>query len=347
MYGPVVPLLFSTITKSYNEEIEKAISLDDQDKRLAVITDYIQQYARLRPFKHHNGDVFGLLLNYLLMKNGFCPITFKLTILDALSIQDLLTTIKNNIQEAHTLVLLSNSFRTPLLPSKNTTENELIKIWSKNYGVSLIEVILNAITFFQGHFQSSLIQRLPPELVHKIADYYLQSITCYIPYIKNERIIALISKRLDAIYEKRNQLVNNPENAVGLPNNPFPATKSPFVLASHNLFKNSSPKSIQEIILKSTIDGLLSDQNPSEKAVKQFKFLDGKMTIYFHTPEKSKLFFTLYSKEYSLKLSNKIIAFNDPKQTLKFIEECKADPSSLFLSINSIKPSPSPISSIQ
>lgn len=84
------------ITANYNQSIAKAMT---DDEKLTVIVDHIQQYERLHPFMDGNGRTFvNLLLNYLLMKNGFPPATFyEPNLFDVYSVDDLVTVIKNGI----------------------------------------------------------------------------------------------------------------------------------------------------------------------------------------------------------------------------------------------------------
>lgn len=66
----VVAQLIAKACSKYNRSIKEAIS---DEQKLVVITKYIQKVERIHPFPDVNGRVTTLLLQRLLVQNGFLP----------------------------------------------------------------------------------------------------------------------------------------------------------------------------------------------------------------------------------------------------------------------------------
>src|SRR4029077_16513214 len=81
----------------YNKAI---VACKTFDEKLRVIVKYIYQFEHLHPFSDANLRTFGiLLLNRLLLQNGFPPVAFyDPNCIDGYSMEQLLTEIKFSMQ---------------------------------------------------------------------------------------------------------------------------------------------------------------------------------------------------------------------------------------------------------
>lgn len=123
-----IPELVDALCQEFNREI---VSATDYDKKLEIIVSFVQELERIHPFADGNGRTSYILLQRLLMQNGFLPtILYNPNYIDGFNQSDLISEIKQGMM--HTLALIKNP-EERIFDYKTKSITELEKFYYRTY----------------------------------------------------------------------------------------------------------------------------------------------------------------------------------------------------------------------
>jgi hypothetical protein len=159
-----VPELLEGIVTSYNEEIKRA---QTSDEKLRVIVKHVQDIEQLHPFQDGNLRTCILLLQRLLIQNGFLPVMLEEpNIFDAYDLDTLIEEVKIGMQNTQTIL---DDPKAPLFGhvAVGLDDYELEFPGRHKYDLEQIQIFKHVIDQHGNKLDSSLEAQMPSPLDDK------------------------------------------------------------------------------------------------------------------------------------------------------------------------------------
>lgn len=187
----VVNEALALIVESYNKSITTCTT---NQARLETIAKHTQHFERLHPFDDANGRTFvNCLLNWMLLREGFPPATFKdPNVFDLFSVAEITEKIKTAINDSQQLIKNPNralhGFKHHSLPKKD------LHLLSKGNQHIAKAIVQTENQFKQNHFREQL---------HRLKTKYRPRFATLVNNAEDTDLLHYALEKLDALTEKK------------------------------------------------------------------------------------------------------------------------------------------------